>query len=164
MKPAESPLEDVLRKTISNGSRLLAESDGRAYRVSHINPPRGTLTLQREIPKVRGKAARREDKHRRQQERKARMAVEIQKQEVGAVLEQILDHLKAVAERPDKLAPAVRRLEDYIKQLDANNERRHEALMRGIQALEGMVADSRPIYTGAVKIAGIKLPVELAPS
>lgn len=66
-------VEANLDRLMKPGGRVVAESDGRAYRIADLSTHGGRVrhlgTLEREIPKVKGKAARRADKQRRRLER-----------------------------------------------------------------------------------------------
>jgi len=66
-------VERDLDRQMKPGGRVVAESDGRAYRIvehpQRLNGAPNLGTLRREVTKVKGKAARRADKKRRRLER-----------------------------------------------------------------------------------------------
>lgn len=62
------PIDAIYERQAENGGRIVAEGDGRAYRISHLS--KYSLTLTRETPKVKGKAARKAEKRARQERRR----------------------------------------------------------------------------------------------
>jgi hypothetical protein len=141
-------LEGLLERRIRNGAVYISDDDRRRYVIEHLNEARGSMTLRRETPKARGKAARRRARHQRrhpQQERRMNdhdapetPAPAAVPEDSGNILSTVNEvRLAGLEKNVAGLLNLVYHLEDTIKQKEQLDQERHqEALLAITHAIE----------------------------
>lgn len=130
-------IEAMLERRIRDGAVYISDDDKRRYVIENLNPRTGSMTLRRERPKVRGKAARREARRSRtatrnpQQERRMEEA----RTPADATPSQVQVNearLEALEKQITGLINLVYHLEGTLKEKEQLDQQRHEAALEAV--------------------------------